>query len=435
MPEVERRRRLERNLRLYPGYQLVLGFWPWIPVFFLYFSTRLSLDRVLLLESIYYAAVVLLELPSGYFSDRVGRRPTLLVSAACFIASYGLFYAGSSFAAFALAQGLLAAGFAFNSGTDTSLHFDSLAALDRAHEYGQREARAARMGFLAGALGALTGGLAASFALRLAYGLSLVSSVLLLGIVLAMAEPHPAEGRPRPAAPRILGQLRACLAQLRRPDLAWLFAFAVAMTVLIHIPYELYQPYLDLLAVRRGGTSWAWGSGTLPVPLASGLIMAASMLIGSWVAARSIRFADRRGTVVTLMLGLGFLVLLTGVMGRVLAGWVVGLILLRNVARALMVAPLNAAVTPRLPEGQRATYLSIQSLAGRLAFSLTLVALSRLVGADAQPGWAELSRLLSLGAGLGAIGLMALGLTARWASVDGAALSAEQAAPARIDRR
>ena len=35
---------------------------------------------VLRLEAIYYVAVVVLEVPSGFFSDVVGRKPTLLIS-------------------------------------------------------------------------------------------------------------------------------------------------------------------------------------------------------------------------------------------------------------------------------------------------------------------------------------------------------------------
>ena len=45
-----------------------------LPVFFLYFSSHLSLSEVLRLEALYCLAVVVLEAPSGYFSDRVGRR-------------------------------------------------------------------------------------------------------------------------------------------------------------------------------------------------------------------------------------------------------------------------------------------------------------------------------------------------------------------------
>ena len=43
----------------------------------------------------------------------------------------------------AIAQVLLAAGFAFNSGTDTSFHFDSLVAVGREDEFADREERIA----------------------------------------------------------------------------------------------------------------------------------------------------------------------------------------------------------------------------------------------------------------------------------------------------
>ena len=129
------RRALERNVRLYPLYQGLLNSYFWLPVFFLYFSEKLSLGQVLRLEAIYYATVVLLEVPSGYFSDTVGRRRTLILSSAALATSYALFFLGSTFAFFAVAQVFLAAGLAFNSGTDTALHFDSLSAIGRASEY------------------------------------------------------------------------------------------------------------------------------------------------------------------------------------------------------------------------------------------------------------------------------------------------------------
>ena len=56
---------LERNVRLYPRYAGLFNALFWIPVFFLYFSQRLALEEVLLLEGLYYAAVVILEVPSG----------------------------------------------------------------------------------------------------------------------------------------------------------------------------------------------------------------------------------------------------------------------------------------------------------------------------------------------------------------------------------
>jgi len=47
-----------------------------LTIFFLFFKAHLEIKIVLLLEAIYYISVVLLEVPSGYFSDRIGRKIT-----------------------------------------------------------------------------------------------------------------------------------------------------------------------------------------------------------------------------------------------------------------------------------------------------------------------------------------------------------------------
>ena len=52
---------MDRNLELYPWYQALRNGVFWLPVFFLYFLSVVSLEEALLLESIYYLAVVTLE--------------------------------------------------------------------------------------------------------------------------------------------------------------------------------------------------------------------------------------------------------------------------------------------------------------------------------------------------------------------------------------
>ena len=106
---------MERNLRRYPLYQGLRSLLFWLPVFFLYFSSVLPVDQVLRLEAIYYMGVVLLEVPSGYFSDRVGRRLTLLIAAGCWVAGCALFTVSDSWWPFVAAQLLLAAGMAQSS--------------------------------------------------------------------------------------------------------------------------------------------------------------------------------------------------------------------------------------------------------------------------------------------------------------------------------
>ena len=76
---------LERNLKLYPWYSMALESLFWAPVFILLFASKFSISEVLLLESVYYIAVVILEVPSGYVSDRMGRRPTLMELLLCWV--------------------------------------------------------------------------------------------------------------------------------------------------------------------------------------------------------------------------------------------------------------------------------------------------------------------------------------------------------------
>jgi hypothetical protein len=94
--------------------------------------------------------------------------------------------------------------------------------------------------------------------------------------------------------------------------------------------------------------------------------------------------------------------------------WIVAvLLLIRSIPRALMTAPINAAVAPLFEKEQRATYFSLQSLAGRLAFTLTLIIFSTTTGL--LPG-DPMKVSLALGGFIGFVGLsilVALGRVAR----------------------
>ena len=89
---------LTLNVRLFPLYRACIDAMAWLPIFFLYFSERVALREVLMLEAAYYATIVTLEVPSGYFSDRFGRRLTLLLSSAAFSIAYLSFIAADDFA-------------------------------------------------------------------------------------------------------------------------------------------------------------------------------------------------------------------------------------------------------------------------------------------------------------------------------------------------
>jgi hypothetical protein len=100
-------------------------------------------------------------------------------------------------------------------------------------------------------------------------------------------------------------------------------------------------------------------------------------------------------------------------MGLVLHVAIASLFLLRNSPWAMMRAPLNAAIAPQVSQTQLATYLSLQSFAGRLALAGVLFGLSHGVGMASPPDWASLAFLLRVCTVLGLCGLGVLLVTMR----------------------
>jgi MFS family permease len=405
---------MDRNLRLYPVYQACLNAVFWVPVFFLFFSSVVSLPEVLLLESIYYAGVVVLEVPSGYFSDLVGRKVTLLISMVAWSVAGFIFATTSTFAWFAAAQLLLSVGMAFNSGTDTALLFESLRVTNRESDFGSREAKALAIGFLASALAALVGGLIGGIDLRLPYVLTGITAFAGIGITLGFKEPPRTESRDKAHTPG--RQVITCVTRLGDRVLLWIFVFAIGITVLNHVPWEFTQPYLDFLLAGSSGPTYDL------TPAASGVVVAVMMLISYGASKQAIWIRDRVGVPATL---LGTLIIQGAIITAMMIVHpaIVILILLRAVPRAVMTPVMNAAIHPRLESRIRATYLSMQSLAGRLAFSGSLLAASLAVGGTESltpPVLREILTAFSIGAGglLLLLLLMLPWLRGRWKSAD-----------------
>ena len=398
--------RASKNIELYPWYVYCVNAYAWMPVFFLFISSRVSLQQVLWLEAIYYAVVVGLEVPSGYLSDRLGRCLTLRLASASLVVSYGVFTLSTGFASLLVAQSLLAAGIALNSGTDTSFHLDSLTMCERASEYGAREARISRGAFWSNAVAALLGGVLGLFSLRIAYGLSFLAALGALGLSARFSEPSAHDA---PSTRGFFSQLRVALRHGQRAPLRWYFAFAVLAMVLNHIPYEFYQSFLDLTAREWGGASLS-----SMTPAIAGVHMSIALAIAGVIGGVSITLSR--------VLGVRRLLLLSalGEVGLValMAGWlhpIVALCLIfRSAPRALQGAPLNEAVAPRVPRSLRATYLSLQSLVGRLGYSALLFLLSAIVGSSGQMDASTLSSMLWWSSALALAGLFVLGLWAAW---------------------
>ena len=171
------------------------------------------------------------------------------------------------------------------------------------------------------------------------------------------------------------------------------------MTVFNHIPYEFFQPWLSVLL----------GGDQAATPAAAGLVAGGMMALSAWTSRRSARLGARFGTRRVLLSSM----LLQGVtitaMAIAVHPMLAPFLLLRSVPQAIMGPLLHGAVLRRVPSRLSATFLSTQSLAGRLAFSASMVVASTALGHSEGVDPAGMARILAGFALLTGAGLVVFG--------------------------
>ncbi len=396
------------NIHLYPWFQFFRSLLFWQAIWFLYFQKELSAAEALLLAAVYDIATTALEVPSGYMSDRLGRRVTLIIAIAVKIAGALLLAFGDTFTAFAAAQFLLGAGMAFASGTDTSLLYESLARDNRGDEIQTHEQRAWRFGFTGLALSSVTGGLLAAIAPMWAFIATALASAVALFIATRFQEPvHTSEqalirnGR---------AQVEAVTRALQQPQLTWLFLLAAGMYTFSHVPFVFGQPFiLEAINAARLG---------LDAPIVSGAVTATMMLVSvgtSWLAPI---LQQKFGVGRVFLIALGMQVALIGCLALTNHPAAIALLFLRMVPDSLARPYILARIHPLLTDTARATYLSMQSFCGRLLFATTLYLSSIAATAGSALAYPEIQFILMCYALFGAMLFVGLVIMARRAHLN-----------------
>lgn len=396
----------QANIRLYPWFKFLQNLNFWQAVWFLYFQAKVGPAEAILLYVVYDVAATALEVPSGYMSDRLGRRMTLVAAALAGVIGALCLYAGSGFAMFALGQALLGAGMAFSSGTDSALLYESLARENRDREVDEQELRAWRFGFTALALSAVAGGAMSFASPALPFLAGALAAAGMLVIALKLVEP---DGAAHPEGSELLqsGALKEAFSQ---PVLRWIFALAVLMYGYSHIPFVFGQPFI-LQALERLGLA-------AEAPLVSGAVSAVMMLISVLASLYAMRLRSWLGLPAILLLSFAMQVALAGVLAASANVLAIGFLLLRMVPNSLSQPFILARIQPLLRDEKRATFLSLQSFFGRLFFAATLWLASANTGADGAMAHADMSRILWAYAAGGVVCLSLLAATARRAGVE-----------------
>ena len=99
-------------------------FMPYIVPF--YQDNGLDMHQIMVLQAIYSISIVVLEIPSGYMADVIGRRRTLILGVILGTIGFGIYSFSFGFMGFLLADLVLGFGQSFISGADSALLYYSL---------------------------------------------------------------------------------------------------------------------------------------------------------------------------------------------------------------------------------------------------------------------------------------------------------------------
>lgn len=315
----------------------------------------LSLAQILLLQSIFSLATVLLEYPSGYVSDRLGYRFALNIASFLGIAGWGMYTVADSFAEVLFAEILLGISLSFISGSDSALLYETLKTEGKEHLYARFEGR--MNGFAQGgeALGAIFAGVLYATAPLLPFFLQVGVWIAALAITRLMVE------TPRDCAISARSHLAEALhttryAFLDNRHLRNTILFNSILGIASFFPVWLIQPYMQQSGVPVAWFGPAWTGANLTVALCA----MASHRVQS-------RLGDRAMVILFLILiAVGYFGL--GVIGGV---WGFLFYYLLTSMRGLRGPMMLNHTQTESPSAKRAGILSLQSLSFRLFFACT----------------------------------------------------------------
>jgi MFS family permease len=333
----------------------------------------IPLGGIFLLNAWFMAWSFALEVPTGGVADRFGRKTSVLLGCAVGALGVALYTRAPYLPAFLLAEVLLAASMALQSGADEALLYESLD--DKEPQSARRAFARAESWKLAGIVaGALLGSvLATRIGVRATFAFQAIPMALAALVALSLREP-PRGGAAGPAAgavarrPRYADVLREGLRHFgRERALRVLTLDMVSVGALTWLVIWLYQPLLEAAGVPIGGygpvhTAAALGqiavlSGADRIQAVLGsqraLLFATAIVPG--VAFAALGFAHHPALVIAL----------------VLLAWTLGL------ARVPL---FSAALNQRIPSEQRATVLSVVAGLRRLGIVAANGATSLFVG-------------------------------------------------------
>jgi MFS family permease len=341
-----------RNIRLLSWFNFWAEFRLYAPIAILYYAqVSGSYALAMSIFSITMLAQSLFEVPTGIFSDMIGRKRTVVYGAVASVVAI-LFYAvGGTYVALVVGAIFEGLGRSFYSGNNDALLYDTVAEMEQRETFQEHLGKTSSMTQFALAISAVVGSLIAAFSFQVVFWLSVVPMVLALLVSLRLVEP----ARTMKTSSNVYAHLTSALRNFRGN--ARLRTLSVA----------------SVLGYAIGESSWLFRSAFI-ASLWPVWAIGIAQMIGNATAAVSFYFAGR------LLRRFGEFRLLIGGMIISQAVNLFGLLVVTVFSPALMAliscfygvdtVAKQSLIQREFTDEQRSTMGSLNSFAGSLVFAV-----------------------------------------------------------------
>ncbi len=334
------------------GAWMFLVLMPVIVPFFQHYG--LDMEQIYILLSIYAISIVILEVPSGYISDLLGRKRTLVLSGVFQGVGFTILALSSSYEAFIAFELFNAISLSLFSGTDVALIYDSQALL-KTNRLSDAAVLARRIFYsqVGETIAALLGGYLAVISLTLPAKINAVTAWVPLLISLSLYEPARKKLDPRQ---HLLNLRHIYKVLFKESKLLTLVIFNyISLGLAGYIVVWAFQGFWKDMGIPLSYFGYLWAGYNLTVAVSGRVAHRIERKIGS--------------TPILLIMGILPIVGFLGMASFVSAlGIVFGLAF--NFCRGLNQVIVRDALNSRVGAEIRATANSIASLGVRLMFAL-----------------------------------------------------------------
>lgn len=309
----------------------------------------LSLSQMFVLQSIFSAAYLLWEIPSGYIADRFGRAFAIKISAPIAAVAQLAYGFSNQFWQFVIWELLLALANGLISGIDTALLIDSLKADGKEKDFVRISQRINAFGYAATAFGV-------PIALLLVHFVNISSTLVADGVLTFIGayfafQLHEAPHYGASEEDAHLSVWHAALRLGRNIEARWLVLLGALLSTATYVAFWLTAPYYTSM-----GIPVVWFSA----------ILALRSLWKAWLSHRVHQRShlERNMAMYITLAASVYLAMATRQL------WLVWIVLGHDAVQALQSQPLTAKLNEHMSHRHRATLNSMANLVQRLFYTV-----------------------------------------------------------------